>query len=45
MSLIDNIRRRFATTGSNPPFKKDDPRSFGAGIIKRIKLQRQGATR
>ena len=42
MSLIDNIRRRFATTGSNPPFKKDDPRSFGAGIIKRIKLQRQG---
>ena len=42
MSLIDNIRRRFATSGSNPPFKKDDPRSFGAGIIKRIKLQRQG---
>jgi hypothetical protein len=45
MSLYDNIRRRFATTGSNPPFKKDDPRSFGAGIIKRIKLQRQGGYR
>ena len=42
MSLIDNIRRRFATVGSNPPFKKDDPRSFGEGVIKRIKLQKQG---
>ena len=42
MSLIDNIRRRFATVGSNPPFKKDDPRSYGAGVIKRIKLQKQG---
>ena len=31
-------RRSFATKGSNPPFKKDKPRSFGAGAIKRIKL-------
>ena len=38
MSFLDNIRRRFAVTGSNPPFEKDEPRSFGAGVIKRIKL-------
>ena len=31
-------RREFATVGSNPPYKKDDPRSFGAGVIRRIKL-------
>ncbi len=31
-------RRSFATKGSNPPFKKDEPRSYGAGAIKRIKL-------
>tara|TARA_R110000744_G_scaffold34230_14_gene80024 strand:+ start:3757 stop:5064 length:1308 start_codon:yes stop_codon:yes gene_type:complete len=39
MSFIDNVRRRFASIGSAPPFKKDDPRSFGAGVIKRLKLQ------
>ena len=39
MSFIDNVRRRFASIGTAPPFKKDDPRSFGAGVIKRLKLQ------
>ena len=39
MSIIDRVRRRFASVGSNPPYKKDDPVSFGAGIIKRLKLQ------
>ena len=38
MSFIDNVRRRFATIGRAPPFKKDDPRSYGAGVIKRLKL-------
>ena len=38
MSFIDNVRRRFASIGTAPPFKKDDPRSFGAGVIKRLKL-------
>ena len=44
MSIIDSIRRTFASTGSIPPFKEDDPVSFGAGVIKRLKLsnQRQG---
>tara|TARA_Y100000004_G_scaffold125509_1_gene141183 strand:- start:966 stop:2252 length:1287 start_codon:yes stop_codon:yes gene_type:complete len=37
MSLIDNIRRRFATVGSNPPVKEDS-RSFGEGVIRRIRL-------
>jgi|TARA_R110000824_G_scaffold109782_11_gene257657 hypothetical protein len=32
-------RREFATVGKNPPFTKDSPRDFGAGVIKRIKLQ------
>ena len=32
-------KREFATVGSNPPYNKDNPRSFGAGVIKRIKLQ------
>jgi hypothetical protein len=32
-------RREFASVGENPPFSKDNPRSFGAGVIKRIKLQ------
>ena len=41
MSIFDRIRRRFATQGSDPPFKKDDPVSFGAGIIKRLKLSNQ----
>ena len=39
MSIIDRVRRRFASVGSNPPYKKDDPVSFGAGVIKRLKLQ------
>ena len=34
-------RRSFATKGTNPPFSKDDPRSFGAGVIKRLQLQNQ----
>ena len=44
MSFLDNIRRRFAVTGSNPAFKKDEPRSFGAGVIKRIKLTNNSFT-
>ena len=40
MSFVDNIRRRFAVTGSNPPYKEDDPRSFGAGVIKRLKINK-----
>jgi len=32
-------KRTFATVGSNPPYNKDEPRNFGAGVIKRIKLQ------
>ncbi len=32
-------RREFASVGENPPFSKDNPRSYGAGVIKRIKLQ------
>jgi len=39
MSIFDTVRRRFATKGSDPPFKEDDPLSFGAGIIQRLKLQ------
>ena len=38
MALLDRVRRVFATTGSTPPFKEDEPLSFGAGIIKRLKL-------
>jgi len=40
MSFIDNVRRRFASVGSNPSFKKDDPRSYGEGVIKRLKINR-----
>ena len=40
MSFIDNVRRRFASLGSNPDYKKDDPRSFGEGVIKRLKINR-----
>ena len=40
MSFIDNVRRRFASVGSNPPYKEDDPRSYGAGVIKRLKINR-----
>ncbi len=32
-------RRSFATKGTNPPFNKDNPRSFGDGVIRRIQLQ------
>ena len=42
MSIIDRVRRRFANVGSNPPFKENDPRDFGAGIIKRLKLNNSG---
>jgi len=38
MSFIDNVRRRFASIGSNPSYKEDDPRSYGAGVIQRLKL-------
>ena len=38
MSFIDNIRRRFATVGSNPAYKEDDPRSYGAGVIQRLNI-------
>ena len=41
MSIIDSIRRTFASKGSAPPFKEDDPVSFGAGVIKRLKLSNQ----
>jgi len=34
--------RTFATVGSNPSYDKDNPSSFGAGVIKRIKLQNRG---
>ena len=40
MSFIDNVRRRFASIGSNPTYKKDDPRSYGEGVIKRLKINR-----
>ena len=40
MSFIDNVRRRFASIGSNPAYKKDDPRSYGEGVIKRLKINR-----
>ena len=40
MSFIDNVRRRFATIGRNPTYKKDDPRSYGEGVIKRLKINR-----
>ena len=38
MAFLDRVRRIFATTGSAPPFKEDEPLSFGAGVIKRLKL-------
>ena len=40
MSFIDNVRRRFASIGSNHSYKKDDPRSYGEGVIKRLKINR-----
>ncbi len=39
MSFIDNVRRRFASIGSNPSYKKDDPRSYGEGCNQKIKNQ------
>ena len=38
MSIIDNIRRRFATIGRDPPFKEDEPLDYGAGVIKRLAI-------
>jgi len=35
------FRRTFATVGSNPPYKKDEPRSYGEGVIKRLRLQQK----
>ena len=35
-------RRSFATKGTNPPYNKDNPRSFGDGVIRRIQLQSNG---
>ena len=48
MALSDYLpwnRREFATVGRDPPFKKDEPRSFGAGVIKRIKINKNFGTR
>jgi len=42
MALRDYLpwnRRKFASVGSNPPFAENQPRDFGAGVIKRIQLQ------
>ena len=38
MGLGDRIRRLFAVTGSNPNTPEDKPRSFGDGVIRRLKL-------
>ncbi len=38
MGLGDSIRRLFAVTGSNPNTPEDKPRSFGDGVIRRLKL-------
>ena len=43
MALRDYLpwnRRKFAAVGSNPPFAPNEPRDFGAGVIKRIQLQK-----
>ena len=42
MALRDYLpwnRRQFATKGTNPPYSKDNPRSYGEGVIRRIQLQ------
>ena len=42
MALRDYLpwnRRQFATKGTNPSYSKDDPRSYGEGVIRRIQLQ------
>jgi len=44
MALRDYLpwnRRQFATKGTNPPYSKDDPRSYGEGVIRRIQLQQK----
>ena len=44
MALRDYLpwnRRKFATKGTNPPYSKDDPRSYGEGVIRRIQLQQK----
>ena len=38
MGLGETIRRIFAVTGSNPNTPEDKPRSFGDGVIRRLKL-------
>ena len=40
MSFIDRVRRTFARVGGNPAYKKDDPRSYGAGVIQRLKINK-----
>ena len=40
MSFIDRVRRSFASIGRNPSYKKDDPRSYGAGVIQRLKINK-----
>ena len=40
MSFIDRVRRTFARVGGNPAYKKDDPRSYGAGAIQRLKINK-----
>ena len=42
MALRDYLpwnRRKFASVGSNPPFAANEPRDYGAGVIKRLQLQ------
>ena len=42
MALRDYLpwnRRKFAQVGSNPPFAANQPKDFGAGVIKRLQLQ------
>ena len=45
MGLGDTIRRIFAVTGSNPNTPEDKPRSFGDGVIRRLKLSHSQGTR
>ena len=42
MALRDYLpwnRRKFAQVGSNPPFAANEPKDYGAGVIKRLQLQ------
>ena len=34
-------RRTFATVGSDPSYDKDEPRSYGEGVIRRLRLQQK----